>query len=415
MKRRKELEKAYEDIITEQLHLHTYLSFSENKHVPFLELYRYEEAFSFFLVQYLLESCHATEKDYVIDPFCGSGITLFTSYMEGIPSVGIDVLPFACFLSQTLPLFLSLHEGELRDTWHAVRETVKSCDPTPVAADIPLVRIAFPHETLMILRKMKTAFLRLPFPYSDIFFYLFFSILEGCSTFSRSKRYWKRIKDKRPHNPFSAMDIKVAMAEEDVMKARELSIEKVYIPEIHLADRNHHDWSIGLPRKPTILITSPPYADKVDYTQTYALELGLYFVKDFNEFKEMKERFLRSYMGLPSAADDLPLHPAVEEVCQALDSGSVSSRITPMLRGYFADMKDIVATWYSRLSDEVRVAIVVDNLSYYGNTVPVDLILCDMAQDAGFSIDNIVVANYKKANRGEPGSLRESILFWRKA
>ena len=413
MKGREALEKGYEPIITEQLTLYPYLSFSGNKGVPFLELYRYEEAFSFFLVKHLLHSCNATEKDYIIDPFCGSGITLFTSCIEGIPSVGFDALPFACFLSQTLPLFLSLHERGLRDTWNAVRRTVKSCDPAPVAADIPLVQAAFPQEILVTLRKMKTAFSGLPAPYSSVFFYLFFSILEECSTFSRIRRHWKHIKDKKPLNPFSAIEKKVTMVERDIAKMRKFSTRKQILPSVYQADSIHHDWSVDLPRKPTLLITSPPYVDRVDYTQTYALEMGLSFIGDFGEFKELRTRFLRSYMGSPPSGE-VSLHPAVREVCEALDSGSASSRIISMLTGYFEDMNHVIETWYSRLAHEARVAMVIDNFSYQGIEIPVDLILCDMAREAGFSVDTIVVVHYKKAIQGQGDPLRESILFWKK-
>jgi site-specific DNA-methyltransferase (adenine-specific) len=414
MNQKKALEKKYASIIREQLSLRPYLSFSENESIPFLNLYRYEEAFSFFLVKYILSSCHASEKDYVIDPFCGSGVTLFTAFMQGIPSIGTDVFPFACFLSRTLPLFTTLPQGHVKQRWKSICETMSWCDPAPVVTDIPPIKDAFQPEILNSLRKMKTAISMLSFPYKDVFLYLFFSILEECSTFSRIKRYWTPVKDNPPLDPILAMDKKVTAVEQDILQVKKFSIHKARAPAVYLADIRQPFWHKPLPRTPTLLITSPPYADTVDYTETYAVELGFHFVKDMHEFRKMKEGFLRSYLS-SSPTQNQAHHPVVWEICTALEATTPSSPVIPMIRNYFTDMQDVFTAWYTQLGDDAVVAMVLQNLEYQGYSLPVDLIFCDMAQDSGFSIQNIVVANYKKRKKGETGLLRESILFWKKS
>jgi site-specific DNA-methyltransferase (adenine-specific) len=413
MKRKKALENEYAPIIREQLSLQPYLSFSKNETIPFLNLYRYEEAFSFYLVQYLLSSCHASEGDYVIDPFCGSGITLFTAHVQGISSVGFDVFPFACFLSRTLPLFLTLSQGNMKDMWGVVIERMGRCDPAPVATDIPPIKDAFQPKILDSLRKMKTAISTLSFPYKDVFLYLFFSILEECSTYSRIKRYWTPVRDKTPIDPVLAMEKKVATVEQDIMQVEKFSIKKEHVPAVHLADTRQSYWHIPLPTTPTLLITSPPYADTIDYTETYAVELGFHFVKDIHEFRKMKEGFLRSFLSSPPA-QHRSQHPVVEEVCRALDATTPSSPLIPMIQKYFVDMQDVFTTWHTQLGDGATVAMVLENFRYHGYSLPVDLIFCDLARDIGFIIQDIVVAKYKKMKKGENDPLRESILFWKK-
>ena len=106
--KRQEIEKKFKNIIHEELNLGSLVSYVGNKKVPFLRIYRYKEAFSFHLVRKFLKRLQAGIEDYVFDPFSGLGTTLFTSMICNIPSIGIDKLPFAYFISKTLPLFLSL-------------------------------------------------------------------------------------------------------------------------------------------------------------------------------------------------------------------------------------------------------------------------------------------------------------------
>lgn len=54
----------------------------------------------------LIESLGVPENSWVLDPFCGSGVTLVEAQMAGIPSVGVDLNPIACLISRvkTQPL-----------------------------------------------------------------------------------------------------------------------------------------------------------------------------------------------------------------------------------------------------------------------------------------------------------------------
>ncbi|MBU7044051.1 MAG: hypothetical protein HXS47_10710 [Theionarchaea archaeon] len=178
-------------------------------------------------------------------------------------------------------------------------------------------------------------------------------------------------------------------------------------------DSTNSPWRDVLSRDPTILITSPPYADAVDYAETYAVELGFLRMHKRHECRTMKQAMVRSYPSSHALPDSAP-HSAVEEICDALHTTNPSSPLISMIQAYFNDMKKGFTTWHSQLSSRARVAMVLKNLRYHGQYIPVDLIVCDMAEEIGFTIDNIVVTRYRKER--EPGTLtlRESILFWEK-
>jgi len=69
-----------------------FVSFQGNKNLSAYRWYKYKEAFSAPLVQYLLSE-YSTPEGIVFDPFAGSGTTLFASSELGYHSEGIELLP----------------------------------------------------------------------------------------------------------------------------------------------------------------------------------------------------------------------------------------------------------------------------------------------------------------------------------
>ena len=97
-------------------------------------------------------------------------------------------------------------------------------------------------------------------------------------------------RSKKTSNPIEAMSRKVAQVEEDIRRMKDLfpnlSIKEGITPDVHLGDaRDLSD--IGFKKKPTVVITSPPYANRYDYTRTYSLELCFHFVRNFEELNRI--------------------------------------------------------------------------------------------------------------------------------
>src|SRR3989338_740460 len=73
----------------------TLVSFQANKNEPGFRWFKYKEGFSSALVDYVLDRCKVT-KGEIIDPFAGSGATLFVASRRGLNSTGIELLPIGC-------------------------------------------------------------------------------------------------------------------------------------------------------------------------------------------------------------------------------------------------------------------------------------------------------------------------------
>jgi site-specific DNA-methyltransferase (cytosine-N4-specific) len=422
--KRQEIEKKFKNIIHEELNLGSLVSYVGNKKVPFLRIYRYKEAFSFHLVRKFLKRLQAGIEDYVFDPFSGLGTTLFTSMICNIPSIGIDKLPFAYFISKTLPLFLQLKENELKEIWFSLKAKLHESEPAEIATDVPIMQVAFKEDILLTLRKLKTSIDSLSFPYCDIFRFIFFSILEECSFTSKDGQFLRLQKDnKKISHPLDAFERKIAQVEEDIHRAKmfwpNFFIKKEIIPEVYLADTKDLS-NIKFKKAPTIIITSPPYVNRYDYTRTYSLELCFHFVRNFEELKSIRFGILRSHIEAKIHNEEKPPHPVIKEVVEALARKKLNNpKIPSMISAYFIDMQKVIKEWFKILAARAKIVMVVDNVRFEGELIPVDLVLSEMAEEAGFKVKKIIVARYKgnssqQMKRYGRIPVRESIVIWEK-
>ena len=140
------------------------------------------------------------------------------------------------------------------------------------------------------------------------------------------------------------------------------------------------------------------------------------------ELKALRFGILRSHIEAKVNSCEKPPHPVVKEVVDILTERGKSlnnPRIPYMLTGYFVDMQKVIREWFRVLVPAAKVAMVVDNVRFEGEMLPVDFVLSDMAEEAGFQVEEIIVARYKGNSSQQMGKygrvpVRESIVVWRK-
>ncbi|MDQ3817621.1 MAG: site-specific DNA-methyltransferase [Acidobacteriota bacterium] len=418
---RQRLENKYAPLLRQELQLANIVSYVPNKKLPLLRLYRYKEAFAYRFVEEFISRFGLNETDYLFDPFCGMGTTLFVGAHKGIASIGVDKLPIGPFVARTLPLFYSLKPGQLKKTFDKIKTKVPSAEPAHVALDVAIMKVAFPKDTLLELRKWKTVIENLSSPLKDIFQLFLLSVLDVCSYTSKDGQFLRLLKDKVPANPAAALEQKVHEAESDIHAIKNLKWQPPVQPSVYLGDTR--DLSpIAFERPPTALITSPPYANRYDYTRSYSLELCFQFVKNFEELKALRFGILRSHIESKVEAHEEASQPAVQEVVHPLRAKRKelnNPKIPDMITGYFVDMEKAIKEWSKVLAPGAKVALVVDNVRFDGELLPVDLVLSEMAEEAGFRVDEIIVARYKGNSSQQMGKygrvpVRESIVVWTK-
>jgi len=187
------------------------------------------------------------------------------------------------------------------------------------------------------------------------------------------------------------------------------------------------------------LITSPPYCNRYDYTRTYALELAMLNVGEDgirrlrqamlsctveNKDKhDLAERFgTETFQRASRAFEDQRMLTLVLEYLEDCKAhGTINNPgIARMVRNYFLELALLIFESVRVLKPGAPFIMVNDNVRYEGAHVPVDLILSDIAEQAGFRVDKIWVLPKGKGNSsqqmGRHGrqELRKCVYIWRK-
>jgi DNA modification methylase len=421
---RNKLEKKYSNKLQENLKIGSLVSYQGNKNIPILRLYRYKEAFSYQFVKDFFSEYKVTQKDYVFDPFCGMGTTLFTSCVNGIQSVGTDRLPIGVFISETLPKTLTIEPNKITEIYENAKYLLADVAEAEVAEDVRIMKIAFPPKNLTELRKWKTVIQNLENPYKEIIDLLYLAVIEPCSFTAKDGQFLRYLPDREVFTPTELLDRKVKELEQDLLNLKTFSWDKNFVlPAVYQGDTRDLS-AISFEKEPTFILTSPPYANRYDYTRSYSLELCFNFIQNFDELKALRFGILRSHIEAKEHEGDGSVHEALTEILQNLEEKNQikklnNNRIPIMLIAYFVDMQKVIKEWYRVCAKNATVVMVVDNVRFEGEHVPVDLILSDLAEQAGFEVEKIIVARYKGNSSQQMGKygrfpVRESIMIWRK-
>ena len=169
------------------------------------------------------------------------------------------------------------------------------------------------------------------------------------------------------------------------------------------------------------VITSPPYANRYDYTRTYALELAYLGIGDgiFNLRQRLlsctvesrsKVEQLQGYYKSIGALDRfenilrvVQNNKALQEVNRALqirwNNGDMNNKgVLPMIDQYLTELTFVFGEIYRTCKSGAHVAFVNDNVRYGGEIVPIDTITTNLAEELGFIPEKIYVLAQKKGN-----------------
>jgi len=443
------------------------VSFQADRDRPFFSWFKYKEAFSADLVRLLLEE-YGPPGGRLLDPFAGVGTTPLVASALGWDAVGIELLPVGCFVATCRRAALHIDPAEFRrclrplenDPWP---DTIDQAAPYP---HLTITQGAFPPAAEQAIASYRAyCARRVPDPgLRDLYHLAALSVLEDVSYTRKDGQYlrWdersRRTKGRRAFRKPRVEDFRSAV----LAKLRRMldDLESTPFPENELFPQRKTSSRPGaldliqgscldlLPQFPArsvgLVLTSPPYCNRYDYTRTYALELAYLGCSD-TDVKQLRQAMLSCtvenrakrdalngfYSRLGRAADyrralrAADAHSALRESLAFLRAEASAGRlnnphIPRMVENYFVEITVVLMELARLLTPGGRAIMVNDNVRYAGREIAVDLILSDIASTLGFEVETISALPRGKGNSSQQmgrhgrAELRKSICIWRR-
>lgn len=449
----KDLEETYKNKLIVNGDLDRKLvSFQANKAEAIYRWFKYREGFSRPLVDYLLKDANAEEKHDLLDPFAGTGAACFAACNLGLNSIALELLPVGAHFIKTRKLLGSVCFRKISKFVEKIKSEAewKRVKPDIQFNHIRITQGAFSDDTEKKLSSYRTWSKSLKEPYRSIADLISFSILEEIS-FTRKDGQYLRWDHRAPREGLRSKFNKgtIVPFEEAVAKKCDQIIDDLSVnpdskfdegsisPEL-IEGQNFTTINEVNDLSVDVVITSPPYCNRYDYTRTYALELayldyGEEQVKNLRQAMhtctvENRPKELQKLVGTEITDEAIAvfksskaLKATLDYLKEQKDLGNLNNNgIYSMVHGYFLEM----AIHIRQISDKIRSGgkyyMVNDNVKYAGLDVPVDCILTEFAEDLGFKCDKIWVLPKGKGNSsqqmGRHGrtELRKCIYVWEK-
>ena len=423
------------------------VSYQGNKHVPGFRWMKYKEGFSVPLVERFL-GCGGDGR--VLDPFSGMGTTALTASRRGREATGIEVMQVGNLVARAITAVANgIDPRHLSDASQGLLDYLEHGVPDSEHA-FPHVRItrgAFSPRAEADIAKARTFISTIAD--SELALVLTTACVAAIEEISytrkdgqylrwdpRSGRTGSTRLDKGPLPALGAV-LKRRLGEvaDDLpaLKRRYAGPPPRFVDGSCLTELSQLA-SGGF----DTVITSPPYANRYDYTRTYALELA-WLGYDEQRFKTLRQTLLSatvenhskraeleamyqgrsaSLNGVFGIVDDNPALREVLDILRAHVAELGNRHVIRLLEHYFTEMAVVIHELARVVATGGHVFMVNDNVRYHGEETPVDLILSDFAEQVGFRCQSIWTLPRGKGNSSQQmgrfgrEEIRKCVYHW---
>lgn len=388
------------------------MQFNKNKKEPIHRWYPFVEGYSKEFIKSIIDEVN--KKDLVcLEPFSGSGTTSLELQHNNIPCYSFEINPLMYIIAKVkLENDYDLNKVEL---WHDFIQTNRAV----INADLKTVfstlyegdnkeKWNYDKAVGLAVQKLKTSIsLVKEEKYKNLFFVVLSSILLDVSNLYRNgkclsyKKNWKEIN----------------LSEADVFKKFDDKMDKeikIDIQSIKKSKQNNRDIlfnedsRVGIETKVPdnsidLVITSPPYLNSRDYTDTYMLELKtLGLTSTYEEVRNLREKTLRSHVQIKWEDNESINNKTLESTLKLLkdcsgDKEIWNSSILDMVRLYFVDIKKIFHVLYKKVKLGGRIYFNVSNSAYFNVMINTLEICAEIAESERFKVIEI-----RKARKLKP-------------
>lgn len=376
-------------------------------------IHEYKGKFNPQIVRALLNINNISLGQKVLDPFCGSGTSLFECQLQGIIPTGVDINPMAAFIARVKT---SIASDIKLISKYDIRKFVSDCQKyTPKFVDEENERTEYLHKWFeddyyvaiesikRIAYKMKSEPLRNLILLTTSNFLRDYSCQEPMDLRIRRRTtpypeesIWSRLE-----KDFIEIQAKIArMAEETTSEFPKATIFNESI--IEFGDNPSYKDSFDF------ALTSPPYATALPYIDTQRLSivwLGMALGKDIKGLecsligtRELGTKKERNTIDNALHNNEYRLTKETHDFCISLQNkltekdGFRKQNVPIMLYKYFAEMSQMFSAVYSLLKDNSKYCLIVGyNKTKIGGDTLIDTpyFLSKEAERIGFQVEEI--------------------------
>ena len=369
--------------------------------------YFVKEGFSPKLVEQAVMTDGVRPGEVLFDPFSGSGTVPLTGALCGLQVRAFEVNPFLRFLSET-KLLQAAPLAFRKSSSRVLRETER---PVPSALEGYSTftqgnrwgRWLFPKPVLRSFEAGRRLIAKIDKEHRDLLQLALIGAAMDCCNATRDGkclRYKKGWADCEA----TASEFRGRFEERVEAIASDLAIAPltgtsscvVEGDARRLIDSTSQD-------KFRLCVTSPPYLNSFDYSDIYRPELFLGgFVDSNKSLMKVRLETIRSHVQAtwknPIKNEFGTLYQDCISNIQACAENLWNPRIPKMVQAYFEDMEMILQGLRRKANDNASVWLVVSTSAYAGVEVPVDLILAEIGQRAGWFLREVGALRYLRSS-----------------
>lgn len=397
------------------------MQFNKNKQEPIHRWYPFVEGYSKEFIQSIINENKNEGRtiECCLEPFSGSGTTALELQSLGIKCYSFEVNPLM-YLIGKVKLETDYDYKSAQYWFNDITNTRSRLNDADLNSVFPTLyesedRKKWNYDKVVgqAVKKLEIAIQTITEPiYKELFTIALASILLDVSNLYRNgkclsyKKNWETIEISEA-DVFSKFDEKVTKELFVDIKNSAKNRSAVSQKNKFLLFNADSRYAINEKVKNEsvdLVITSPPYLNSRDYTDTYMLELKtLGFTKDNSQIKNLREHTFRSHVQIHWNDETMIENTLLEKTLKELNKAAVNfelwnNSIIDMVRLYFVDMEKIFEELYAKMKIGGKVYFNVSNSAYFNIEIKTLDICASIAEQVGFSVQEIRKARYLKTS-----------------
>ena len=384
--------------------------FDDNRKLPLHRWYPFVEGFSSDLVGQALDDRPATS---VFDPFGGSGTTALTAAVRGIPSFFTEVNPFLAWVADVkVNQVADFLNAELDPVLVAGVKTAKSATKAQLA-DHPLWAINqkrdfIPEANLKALIGTLAVIEEIEDPLRQIAKLAVLTSILDCSNMIRRTDLRRRTAgDKQAGDIGEAIKGRLRAFSDDLVDLQGSQLARTQKVGVDAKA----GWKV--PTRLELVVTSPPYLNGTNYCRNTKMELlAGGFMTDEKSLGGLRDTSIMAGINNVSSRRDpkAPEYSEVLETIQAVENSNYDQRIPKMVRGYFADMAQVIGSVRKASRKGARFLLDIGDSRFGGVHIDTPRLLSVIAERQGWTLDETVQLRARRSHDGS--SLRQDLLVF---